>query len=474
MSIAPWCFQCATRKRECMQQKPNFYLTRFVTAKDKYGLPYTSLILYYMMAYSLRYRFVRFARIIGELLQGRFSTNYSVNSMLAYVYRQLNNFEDECKILMKIVPANCHDVDLLFRASESAAFSGDVDSLTRLRDITAQESAAIHFHIKGLLAFVQGEANYAVHFREAVRSFLDSESIDSSDASGKSASILLQKAYESGRPLPEFVRAASNIRELSIIDELLKVDGPSHLPPLLSGALDGASITDSGLINPIVLISCSTGYLRVFADYYIRTFRRKNRNIIHFHVLADNIEATRNYLEALKNRHSNVGYSIEALSGNSQTYITLSRFLICRDLMRHYNSDVLISDIDLCVYFDLGSIGRELRTQGCDFGLFALGYRVPWGMFSIGFSYFRVANHASDVYLDVLSRYLAWLYSNGGFFSMDMVGGMMAHEYMLARGHDFKVLNLSGFADIMQMHTKIPKRLQMGKIEVKFGNGAPQ
>lgn len=57
---------------------------------------------------------------------------------------------------------------------------------------------------------------------------------------------------------------------------------------------------------------------------------------------------------------------------------------------------------------------------------------------------------------------------------MDMVGGMMAHEYMLARGHDFKMLNLAAFADVMQMHTKIPKKLQLGKIKVKFRDGAPQ
>ena len=457
-----------------MQQKSNFFLARFITAKEKHGLPYPGLILYYVMAGSLRYRFVRFARFIGELLQGRFRTNYSVNSKLAYVYRQLNNFEGECKTLMRIVPANCHDIDLLFRVSESAAFLGDVDSLVRIRDITAQEGAAMHCHIKGLLAFVKGEAKYAVHFQEAVRSFLDPESIDSSDASAKSVSILLQKAYASGRSLPEFVRTAANIRELSIIDELLETDGPPRLPLLLSNALDGTGMTDSGLTPPIVLISCSPGYLRVFADYYIRTVRRKNRNIVHFHVLADDVEATRSYLEALENRHSNVRHSIEAISGNSQTNFTLPRFLICRDLMKHYQSDVLISDIDLCVDFDLSSIGRELGTRGCDFGLLDGCYRAPWGKFAIGFSYFRVANPASDVYLDVLSRYLVWLRSNGGNFSMDMVGGMMAHEYMLARGYDFKMLNLAGFADLMQMHTKIPKKLQMGKIEVKFGNGAPQ
>ena len=441
-------------------------MSKFATASDKLELPYTGLILYYVMAYSMRYRFVSFATIVGEFLQRRFSANYAVNSSLAYAYRQLNNFAAECKCWMRIVPADCHDVDLLFRASESAAFSGNVETLTKLRDITAREAAPIHFHIRGLLAFLTGEADYAVRFQEVVRSFLDPLGIDSPDASAKSVSVLLQKAYASGRTLPEYVRAAANIRELSIIDELLKADGPSRPPTVLSDAAARPAATDSGLTNPIVLISCSTGYLRVFADYYVRTVRSRNRNIVHFHVITDDIEATRIYLEALKNRHANVGYSTEALAGNSQTYFTLARFLICRDLMKHYNSDVLISDIDVCVDFDLSAIGRELETKGCDFGLLDLGYRVPWGKFGIGFSYFRTANHASEVYLDVLSRYLVWLSSNGGYFSMDMVGGMMAHEYMQARGHDFKLLDLSAFVDVMQMHTRIPKKLLMGKIDV--------
>ena len=457
-----------------MQQKSNSLLTKFAAASDKLGLPYTGLFLYYVMAYSMRYRFVWFATIVGELLQRRFAANYAVNSSLAFIYRQSNNFAAECKSLMRIVPADCRDVDLLFRTSESAAFSADAESLTRLRDITAQERAPIHFHIKGLLAFLKGEADYAVHFQQVVRSFLDPEGIDSPDASSKSVTILLQKANASGRTLPEYVRAAANIRELSVIDELLKADGSSRPLPVMSDAADRPAAADSGLTNPVVLISCSTGYLRVFADYYVSTVRSKNQNIVHFHVIADDIEAARKYLEALKKRHSNVGYSIEALAGNSQAYFTLPRFLMCRDLMKHYNSDVLISDIDLCIDFDLGEIASALRSQGCDIGLMDMGYRVPWGRFAIGFSYFRAANHASDVYLDVLSRYLIWLYSNGGYFSMDMVGGMMAHDYMQARGHDFKVLNLTAFADIMQMHTRIPKKLMMGKIDVKFGSGAPQ
>lgn len=416
---------------------------------------------------------MRPARITGEFLQRIFSTNYAVNSLLAGVYRQMNNFEDECKTLMRVVPANCHDIDLLTRAAESAAYWGDSGTLERLRDIAAQESMPLHSHIKGLLAYMKGEANYAVYFQEAVRLFLDPEMLEPSGALGKPVSLLIQKAIQSGQLLPGYVRAASNIRELSTIDELLKVDGPSHTPPFLSDDLGGTPISEPGLTNPVVLISCSWGYLNVWADYYIRTFRSKNQNIIHFHVLADDIEATQDYLVALKNKHPKIHYSIEALSGNSQTYITIARFLICRDIMKHYNSDVLISDIDICADFDLRSIYKELRSQGCDFGLCDQGYAVPWGKFGAGFSYFRITNHATDLYLDLLSRYIVWLYSNGGYFSMDMIGVMMTHEYMQARGHDFRMLNLKDLIDYERLFN-VPKKLQMGKIKVKFGNGAPQ
>ncbi len=452
----------------------HLYLTKFVTGKARHKLPYTGLILYYIMAYLLKYRFVQSARITGEFLQRIFSTNYAVNSLLAYVYRQQNNFEGECKTLMRIVPGNSHDIDLLTRAAETAAFAKDVNSLKRLRDIVAQESTPMHYHIKGLLAYMNGEANYAVYFQEAVRSFFDPERVSVSDASGESVGVLIQRAAESGRSLPEYVRAASNIRELAVIDELLKADAPSHPPPLLADDLGGTPISEPGHTNPIILISCSWGYLNVWADYYIRTFRTKNQNIIHFHVLAVDIKATRDYLVALKNKHSNIRYSIEPLAGNSQTYITIARFLICRDIMKRYNSDVLISDIDLRVDFDIGPICRELRSGGFDFGFNDGGHLVPWAKFAAGcFSYFRIANHATDVYLNLLSKYLVWLYSNGGFFSMDQVGMVMIYEYMQARGPDSRMLNLSGFIDIIGMH-KLPKKLQRGKIEVKFGSGAPQ
>jgi hypothetical protein len=375
---------------------------------------------------------------------------------------------------MRVVQGHHQDVNYLFRVSESAAFAGDIESLTRLLLIVPKNNTAIHSYINGLIAFVEGKANYAIYFQEAVRHFLDPEGTRTPDASVNSVSFLLKNANASGRSLPEFIRGSSNIRELYIIDNLLTLEGASHKQFWSKTAVDEAVVAHSSPGNPIILISCSLGYLRVFGEYYIKTVRRRNSNNIHFHVLEDDLEAARDFMLSLKRKYVNVRYSLEMLSVNAHTYITLSRFLICRDIMTYYNSDVLISDIDLCMDYDLNLVGATIREKESDFGLFSLKYHAPWGRFAVGFSYFRVDNCASQVYLDVLSRYLTWLYANGGFFSMDMVGGMMAHQYMQERGYDFKLHDLSAFADIMEMHTKIPKKLQKGKIKVKFKNGIPE
>lgn len=456
-----------------MHLQPTSVFSKFAAAKNKHALPFLGLLLLYTMAFALQHRAVRIAIFIGECLRRSFESNYVVNSTLAYAYRQLNHFDKECACLMSIVPSNRGDIDLLFRTSEAAAFAGDAKNLALLRDWTAEENPAMHAHIKGLLAFVEGESDYATHFQQVVRAYLDPQSTETADASPKSVNRLLRSAYATGRPLPEFVRAAANIRELSVIDELLRHEPPAYVSPSMSDAVDTAGAQTRGLVNPVVLISCSTGYLRVFADYYVRTLRRRNDNLVHFHVVADNIADARTLLDALKMKHSGVGYSLEARAGRSQTYITLSRFFLCREIMKHYSSDVLVSDIDVNVYFDLRILSESITNQKCDFGLLVLGYPIPWGTFAVGFSYFRFNNQASEKYLQVLATYLAWLFNNGGFFSMDMVGGMIAHAYLKDRGFDSKLLDLSKYVNVMRL-SDLPKTLEKGKIQVKFGRGAPQ
>ena len=189
--------------------------------------------------------------------------------------------------------------------------------------------------------------------------------------------------------------------------------------------------------------------------------------------MTNDVVAAQEYLTALTARHSHIRYSIEAIAGKSKNYITLVRYLICSDLIKFYNSDVLISDIDMNLNFDLQTICSELKARNFDFGLCDIGYLVPWAKFAAGLSYFRVANPATDAYLGLLSKYLTTLYSDGGFWTMDQTGMLMAYECLQARGHDFRMLNLYGLIDFTRV-ISVPKELQRRKIKCKFEGGGPQ
>jgi hypothetical protein len=449
------------------------YRAKLKRAEAATKLPLPGVLLYTAMSRLVGMRWLQPAKIIGQILQRLFSTNVAVNNSLANVYSQLWNPVDECKALMRIAIVNCHDHELLARAGESAAYARDASSLVKLMEIATEESPPLLAYLSGLLAFLNGQANYQAYFKESVESYLRIEDVGLFDEPGKSVGILTMKLKESGRNLPGFFRQAYNIRELADLDELLMADSLSTTSPSLSGVLDRKPDTGTSPPDVIVLISCSEGYLRAFADYYIRTFLRRNSNIIHFHVIAEDVEAARDYLGSLRKKYFNIRYSIEPLAGRSQTYITLSRFLLCHDVMNHYNCDVLISDIDLQIDFDLSSLGSELKSKSFDFGLCDMGYSVPWAKFAAGFCYFRVANIATDVYLRMLSRHLASLHAEGGYFSMDMTGVSLIHEYMQARGYAFRVFNLYSAIDFIKL-ISVPRRLQRQKIKIKWGSGGPQ
>jgi len=460
-------------ERQVKVKRVRLYLEKITRAKVKTGLPFSGLVPYYIIAFFMKFRWLGLAIYTAKLLNRAFSANNAVNLILADLYRQISQFDEESKALMTIVQNNSHDIDLLFRAVDTAAYAGDLTCLKSLRAIVAQENLSLLAFIDGLMGFMNGRENYQLHFQKAVTLFLEPEASGASVTSGQSMSLLMMSAIKSGRYIPEFIRLAYSIREFESINELLRRDNPLRALASLPGVVDRTAVQGLGPSDPIVLISCSECYLKVFADYYIQIFRRKNQHIIHFHVLSEDVEAIRSYMDALQEKYSNVRYSIEAISGESQTYITLARFLICRHLMAHYNRDVLISDLDFHPDFDLQSVCRELRSQQFDFGLCDAGYSVPWAKFSVGFSYFRVANHPSDFFMDLLSRYLASLYSDGGFFSMDQIGATLIYDYMKSRGDTFRMLNLHGIIDYEGLF-KVPHKLARGKIKCKFGNGAPQ
>jgi hypothetical protein len=455
-------------------EKLRSHLKRFAKAKVTTGLPSIGLILYAVLAYALQFRWLRLARVVGEILQRFYSSNYSVNSALALVYSQLWNPVDECKVLMKLAATNRHDIDLLARAGLSSAYAGDLSSLQMLRDMAPSQELALASYLNGLVAFLKGQLNYHEHFQKSANAFF---AVSGNTSPVASRLLMVEPGVQNSQrepAIPEYVRMAYNVRPISNVNELLTGDNATGSVLTQSNLTGGGMIAPGdGVRCPIVLIACDDGYLKVFGDYVIRTLRQENQNVVHFHVLTTDTAAAHENLVKLLGKYPNIRYSIEQLDGKSKTYITLSRYLICRHLLTLYNNDILISDVDMNLDFDLQPLVSQIKLGGYDFALCDVGYAVPWAKFAAGFSYFRVNNQATSAYLTLLSGYMSKLYANGGFWTMDQTGMLMAYEELQSQGHSFRMLNLHDVVDFKRL-ISMPTRLQRQKIKSKFHGGAPQ
>ena len=449
---------------------------RVKEARARTGLSWVGLGLYYVMVYALRLRFLWSARRIGELLKLLHNKNYAIHWTLADIYRQQWEFDRECSTLLAIVPEHEQDIELLTRAAETAAYAFDTESLKWIQHRVAALHPAFHSYVTGLLEYSTNQDTYQSRFQECVALYLSS--LGNGSSSGIEEDTIaaqIEACLLRGERFPEYVRVSYNIRNLAgvrvVSTSSSSAEEATHQPGIFDGCGRGC-VQDIGE-DAVVLISCSQGYLSVFADYYVHVFRRKNQGIVHFHVLAENVEETRRFLESLAQSYSTVRYTIDSLAGRSQTYITLARFLICQEVMQHYGRDVLISDIDFHPAFDLRTLTDEMRSGGFDLGFSDAGYRIPWGKFAAGFSYFRIGSQVTEDYLNLLHRHLTALYAQNGFFSMDQIGLLVIWEEMTADADAPKVLNLCEMVDFAGLF-KVPRRLQRGKIKCKFGSGAPE
>jgi len=416
------------------------------------------------MGYLIRIRWLGPANFIGLLLQKIFPANCTVNSVLASIYSQLWNPAAEFKTLMKIIEVNPGDVDLLARAGLSAAYAGDLVGIERLLMLAIKVDESLLRYLKGLEDFLNGGINYRTHFQESVRIFFLKKEVNSLD----------QLRLMGEAKIPEFIRLAYNIRGLNSLSTWAEDNETLQPTLLLSSGKDEVILASNINVtnSPVVLVTCDECYFNVFFEYFIQNFRRKNKNIIHFHILANDTIEKRKFISSLTERHEDVQYSIEENTGKSKTYITLVRYLICRDLMNFYKSDIFISDIDMTLDFDLQLVEQNIKLGDFDFALCDVGYMVPWARFAAGCSYFRVANRASNFYLELLSKYITTLISDGGFWTLDQTGMQMVYEYLKLQQYKFKMLNLNNTIDFWML-VNVPKRLQRQKIQCKFKNGSP-
>jgi len=449
------------------------YISRIKSLKKKTKLTYVGLTLYIFMVSFSRLRWLWAAKSIGRLIQRRHSANYAVNSMLAVVFSQLWDPKRECDALMRIVRSGESDVELLARAAESAAYADELDSLLEVRNAAISHGSPLLAYLDGLIAFMNMDANYPTYFQKSVQSFLESAGYKVKNAELTAMSEQSKKYIESGHKIPGFIRQAYNILEPSTLDKIFS--NQDELPPhtYLPNFSERTCYEMKGHSDTVILVSCSHGYLTIFSEYFLKKFRRRNKNLVHFHVISDDVGLVRRQLNLLAKRYKNINFSVEPLARKSQTYITIARFLICQEIMNIYRSDVLITDIDANLDFDLPSLMRKIDTQSFDIGLCDPGNKLPWSKFAAGFSFFKYSNVTTSTYLSMLSKYLTTLYTNGGFFSMDQTGVFQVYEYMQMRDLTLKTVNLIEFINFKTI-ISMPNRLNRKKIKYKWGDGGPQ
>ena len=223
----------------------------------------------------------------------------------------------------------------------------------------------------------------------------------------------------------------------------------------------------------IVLIACDLAFFNILAKNFLKNFRNKNNNLVHFHVVTDRKNELIKKFNSLNTNFRSLGLSYEKPKKmKNKIYITMSRFLICSLIMKKYENDVFINDIDFSPNYKLEVISKTLKAKKCDVGFYDENQRVPWTTFAAGCCYFRFKRKLLNNFLNKLSCYYRYKLENpkNTFWTVDQLG-----LYLIAKkmNKNFKILNFYHFRNIINFNKliKISKFLEIKKINAKFKDG---
>lgn len=181
-----------------------------------------------------------------------------------------------------------------------------------------------------------------------------------------------------------------SIKSLSSMTAIL--EGPQRVPaPTIT--LNKAAPRDL-----VFLIGCDDGYFNRFSSSFLGTLYETNDNItVHFHIIGDesSIREQRALLAKTlrKDRKNLIEFSFEAKPAHgNKTYYALSRFVIASQIMKHYQSDLIIGDIDAAVIGDLHLVKSHVGDSdvGVDKSSDPEAFRkFPWNSISGCYLYIR-------------------------------------------------------------------------------------
>lgn len=225
----------------------------------------------------------------------------------------------------------------------------------------------------------------------------------------------------------------------------------------------------------IVLISCDLNFFKIFAKNFLKKFRYKNNNVVHFHVITNRKNELIDKFNSLNTNFGALGLTCEkSKKKKNKIFITMSRFLICSYIMKNYKNDVFINDIDFSPNYKLDLISKILIAKKSDVGLYDENQRIPWTTYAAGCCYFRYKRKLAIIFLNKLSCYYRYKLENPKytFWTVDQLGLYLIVGKMKK---NFKIMNFYNFKNIINFNKllKVSKFLEIKKVTAKFKNGHP-
>ena len=218
--------------------------------------------------------------------------------------------------------------------------------------------------------------------------------------------------------------------------------------------------------NPIILISCTFDYFKIYSNYYIKNFIKFNDNKIIF-LLVSSTKLTDEEIFFYKNLcliYKNVFIrEVTSPSGfNCATYSSLARFLMLPEIILEFDSSVIISDIDFKVDCNLFSIFDKSKDFSAAISEHSL---VPWDILNANLCFFK-KSHGGILFSRLLQTFFEFAILNGASWTVDQAGLYLVYRY--CRKNNLPILFGNIERDVgIRFAANVPGRFGKRKVQVK-------
>ena len=157
------------------------------------------------------------------------------------------------------------------------------------------------------------------------------------------------------------------------------------------------------------VLSCDSGYLHKYANAAIESSRKAGVKLIHLHIVNPTSEDLVYAKSFVSKSAVNISYEENPLANvlspgrERKAYFICPRFIIAPMLLDMYKGPLFITDIDMAITKEWGSIKESLN--GVDLGLRRVNGNYPWRRVAAGTVYYS-QSRVARTYAEVVARYI--------------------------------------------------------------------